>query len=109
YRPPVYINMALVPQDIIVMYKRQLYLVSLLPPYMYRISLAVQFSSAKERTKLKTQNRDRCNIFVFNESAPPPRSKVEFKISLSLYFNSSLTFTYTHTEHGAARGGADER
>ena len=58
---------------------------------------------------MKTQNRDHCNIFVLNESAPPPRSKVEFKISLSLYFNSSLTFTYTHTEHGAARGGADER
>ena len=58
---------------------------------------------------MKTQNRDHCNIFVLNECPPPPRSKVKFKMSLSLYFNSSLTFTYTHTEHGAARGGADER
>ena len=33
---------------------------------------------------MKTQNRDHCNIFVLNESAPPPRSKVVFKISLSL-------------------------
>ena len=59
--------MALVPQDIIVMYKRQLYLVSLLPPYMYRISLAVQKILNKETKKMKKHHNDH----KLNRNTPP--------------------------------------